>query len=277
MGLSSKPKNWSRRAAPIGTIRVRDELGRSPAVRYIKVRMDGPKQARWMEFARHFWEQLNGRVPPGKKVIHLDGNTLNDAVDNLALGDPGDSAFIWHDNNPAKSARNYAACRRGTIRSNIERARIHRDTSILESKWYPVDPIRQIVHMQPFRKRWQVYAAFGFSGDKRKSDSIALGWPALPVTGACVLAELVIVGGWLDGAELWRRARDRRRRLGRRECTDRERFQTFSILRKAGVLMRRGRQYRIPPSVVTPPACPVIPVRGCDLDEYQGFTREMAA
>ena len=60
----------------VGTIRQRrDKNGK--ARNYIKVR-----EHRWVESARHLWEITYGWIS-GDVVHHLDGNSLNDELDNL--------------------------------------------------------------------------------------------------------------------------------------------------------------------------------------------------
>jgi len=39
----------------------------------------------WIECARFVWIQHNGEIPKGFLIHHIDGDTLNDVVDNLAL------------------------------------------------------------------------------------------------------------------------------------------------------------------------------------------------
>lgn len=40
---------------------------------------------RWKLRARIVWEEHNGPIPEGMRVIHLDGNKENDSIENLAL------------------------------------------------------------------------------------------------------------------------------------------------------------------------------------------------
>jgi hypothetical protein len=52
---------------------------------YIKVSMGGPYKQRWKEKHRWLWEQANGRIPEGMKIIFLDNNPLNCRLENLAM------------------------------------------------------------------------------------------------------------------------------------------------------------------------------------------------
>lgn len=44
--------------------------------------------------ARFVWEKANGPIPPGKKVIHLDGDRMNCDISNLELIDDGEIAVV---------------------------------------------------------------------------------------------------------------------------------------------------------------------------------------
>lgn len=48
---------------------------------YIKIKVHSHL---WVQKSRVIWEQKNGKIPKGYKIIHLDGNALNDDIDNLA-------------------------------------------------------------------------------------------------------------------------------------------------------------------------------------------------
>jgi hypothetical protein len=39
----------------------------------------------WVPLARYTWEQVNGKIPKGMKIVHKDFNTLNCDIDNLEL------------------------------------------------------------------------------------------------------------------------------------------------------------------------------------------------
>lgn len=53
--------------------------------RWIKVREDGPPQKRWVRLAVYMWERVHGPVPEGMRLVHLDGDTMNSELTNLAL------------------------------------------------------------------------------------------------------------------------------------------------------------------------------------------------
>ena len=158
--MPSGAGNYSRAPLPVGTIRMR-ERARGHVCRFIKVRDNGPKASRWIPLARHWWEKNRGRVPPGKRVCHLDGDSLNDDPSNYGLLTPGDVIFIQLERDPAMALRNRKRCRAGTARSNRERAFARRLRELLPSKWYAVDVAARVVVNVPHRKRWQVYAAHG--------------------------------------------------------------------------------------------------------------------
>ena len=74
-------------ASAIGTVSVWAETRRKQRCRHrvVKVSHHGNKWQRWRPFARHWWEQNVGPIPEGYRVIHKDGNALNDEPGNLVL------------------------------------------------------------------------------------------------------------------------------------------------------------------------------------------------
>lgn len=191
---------------PIGTIRIRKACESSPARRVIKYRLDGPAYRRWMPFARWWWLKHRGPIPEGLRVLHVDGNTLNDDPSNLMLGTAADNVFLAHDRDPAMSEDNFRRMREGTREHNRLRSRIRRATDWLDSRWYPVDLAAKVIHNLPQKHRTKVWAAVGFdagpvaaNGEGR--DSAALGFLGRPFLEACILAALLEVenasGVWL--------------------------------------------------------------------------------
>lgn len=273
-------KDWSRAPMQVGTIRLRHKRGAKPC-RMIKVRMDGPKPERWKEYARWWWEQNRGPVPAGKRVCHADGDTLNDAPDNLVLLTPGDVVFLAHERDPAMSRRNRRQASRATAQSNRERAACRRLREWLPSKWYPVDVAARVIHNTPFRKRWQCYAAHGLEGcdrggNGRGFESAALGWPGANDGEAFILAALY-GAGWLTIDRLAALASTLReqRRVG--DVASHEQF--ISSLHVRGLIIRRGwgerSSFHVSPRASRSAPCPVVPIRGSDLvgECFTGFER----
>ncbi len=64
--MARRKKDWSRQPVPVGTIALRHRRGY--AVRFIKIRMDGPKSGRWMSYALLWWRRHRGPVPAGYRV-----------------------------------------------------------------------------------------------------------------------------------------------------------------------------------------------------------------
>jgi hypothetical protein len=70
----------------IGTVVIRRARTGAPT-RWIKVREDGPLYRRHIPLARYFWTRHHGPLPPGWIVMHRDGDSLNDDLDNLMAVD----------------------------------------------------------------------------------------------------------------------------------------------------------------------------------------------
>ena len=63
------------------------------------IRCDGYKHIKvgehnWKTEQVLVWEKANGEVPKGYKLLHLDGNSLNNDLDNLMLISDGESVTI---------------------------------------------------------------------------------------------------------------------------------------------------------------------------------------
>lgn len=65
---------------PVGAVTVNAE-----GYKLRKRRMEGTQWERWEFLHRAVWEEANGPVPPGMRVIFLDGDKLNCSPENLAL------------------------------------------------------------------------------------------------------------------------------------------------------------------------------------------------
>lgn len=83
----------ARRWTVVGAVTVRTDKG-GQKYRFIKARHDGPPQHRWRPFAHHVWEKAHGPVPKGHRVVHLDLDSMNDELANLACLSGGE-AIQW--------------------------------------------------------------------------------------------------------------------------------------------------------------------------------------
>lgn len=96
---------------PVGTVRLYRVKGQAPA-RFIKVRDDGPENDRWEAYAVWLWRRDHGPVPPEHRVMHGDGNTLNDSPGNLVCVSRTEAIRLVKQNNPDAEARRIASIRR---------------------------------------------------------------------------------------------------------------------------------------------------------------------
>lgn len=189
---------WSRDGLPIGTVRVRKNSQRRHA-RMIKVAADGPRGRRWITLARHWWLHNRGPIPAGMRVVHRDGDTLNDDPGNYILCGAGDVAYLARTWDPTLDERNACAVAIGTAKCNRDRSRVRRATSYLPGYWYAVDPARRVVVNDPHRSRIALYrhilGASLASANGTGIEAAVLGWPGIPGIDAAVLAAIA------DGAD----------------------------------------------------------------------------
>lgn len=148
---------------PVGTVVVRRDTstsGRRICSRFVKVRDDGPPGRRWIGYSRWWWEKNRGPVPPGKLVLHKDGDSLNDDPSNLILGTSGMKLVIAHrDKQWSQDQHTRAAV--GCAEWNRRNGRINRSKNFLKNYWYPVVDQMSVILNIPFRKRKRVIACFG--------------------------------------------------------------------------------------------------------------------
>jgi len=58
---------------------------------YNEIKVD---HAKWIAVSRYNWMQVHGEIPQGYVIFHIDGNHLNDHIDNLCLITRGQMATI---------------------------------------------------------------------------------------------------------------------------------------------------------------------------------------
>jgi len=65
---------------PLGSITIRTDKSNKQR-RWIKI--EEPNI--WIEYAKFIWIKHNGKIPKGYLIHHIDKDTLNDDIENLAL------------------------------------------------------------------------------------------------------------------------------------------------------------------------------------------------
>lgn len=179
------------KVSPIGTIRIQRTKGAKPR-RLIKVSNEGSTGARWITYARWWWTKHMGPVPAGKRVIHVDGDTLNEEPSNYAVVSAADVAFLAHERDPKMSERNFARMRIGAARHNHFRAVTDRLLRFYPNAWYAVDFENKVIRMDPSRQEWISYARAGLVvDDPRTVRAASLGFATLTLGQACILHVLM--------------------------------------------------------------------------------------
>jgi len=148
---------------PLGTVVIRCEIanGRRRYTRFIKVKMTGPYQKKWIQYSRWWWEKNRGPIPEGQLVLRKDGQTLNDSPDNLILGTPGMKLVLAHQRDQAWSREQHARAGAGTAKDNRRRGQTNRFWKFLTNYWYPVVDSVSVILNVPFRRRSRLIRCFG--------------------------------------------------------------------------------------------------------------------
>lgn len=141
--------------------RQRDSQGKIRGV--LKVRFVKLPSGKWKRFARHLWESINGPLPAGHRVYHLDFDNLNDDPDNLAAMTPGQWINYCHEQDPKMSAENRRGEKRlGAMRKfNSTVAAVRRQFEFLPLYWYLVDDAAKQVVNEPYRRRSDLCNVYG--------------------------------------------------------------------------------------------------------------------
>jgi hypothetical protein len=124
----------ARNYKPVGTIVVRRDKKKSrvgrPAKgslklrRWLKVTDWGRPQDRWLPYALYLYERNVGPIPPGKFVVHADGDTLNDSLANLILVDRGEHMKRMDVYSPGSVARARQAASKAALARHETNRRI---------------------------------------------------------------------------------------------------------------------------------------------------------
>lgn len=134
-----------RRAAAIGDTSVFTLAGRR--YRAIKV-LDDRQQPVWKPYANHVYAAHHGPIPPGRRVIHADGNSLNDDPQNLILGTAADTLFVALEQ-PDVEARRVKKLAKVNAKRNHEVAALNRAFRILRREWYLVIHPKRFIRVLP--------------------------------------------------------------------------------------------------------------------------------
>lgn len=80
-----KKGNVPHNHVPVGTIAVTTDG-------YKKIKISEPNV--WKLYSRYIWEENNGPIPKGCKIIHVNGDRLDDRIENLDIISSSDMARI---------------------------------------------------------------------------------------------------------------------------------------------------------------------------------------
>ena len=95
VGLSEEKLNNIRRTQykvghkPLNHKPIGASYIRSDGYKYVKV-----AEHNWKTEQKLVWKEANGEIPDGYKILHLDGNSLNNNLDNLMLISNGESVTV---------------------------------------------------------------------------------------------------------------------------------------------------------------------------------------
>jgi len=82
-------------AKKIGSIKIA-VCGNKKPRRLIKVR-DAKGDNEWEFYARYIWEQVNGKIPEGYVIHHVNKDRLDDRIENLLLLSPTEHIIMHKD------------------------------------------------------------------------------------------------------------------------------------------------------------------------------------
>ena len=87
--------------------------------RWIKVADEGRPQDRWIAYARWLWLRHRGPIAKGLSVVHLDGDTLNDQLQNLVLASDRQRMQLQRRRDPEMEVRRSAASRQAAAQRHM--------------------------------------------------------------------------------------------------------------------------------------------------------------
>ena len=103
LGLRCNQNVWLKQAAdkqryPVGTVKLYKIRGKKRSKNEKEIRdqlfIKLTDDWHWTRLCDYIWECNNGSIPDGHYVIHLDGNLLNNRIDNLELVSSTENAYM---------------------------------------------------------------------------------------------------------------------------------------------------------------------------------------
>jgi rubrerythrin len=96
----------------VGTIRVVTRERKGNITRFREIKVSGILQGKhkWIPYARYLWLKENGPIPDGYFVVHINGDTLNDSLENLQIVNRSEHLALQKKRNPGwkkKAIRSY--------------------------------------------------------------------------------------------------------------------------------------------------------------------------
>jgi hypothetical protein len=265
-----KPKRERRERQPRRKFNVGDTATfnvKGHMRQYTKVaERTGHFRSDWRPTSELVWEQHYGAIPDGKKLYHVNGNTTDDRIENLAAGTIADIVLNWRQRKPdnwqVSKAKSLRACSRALRAKEIARKVL----GFMPEMFYPVDHTKHEILNVPCHDKIDVYEAVGFDREEmaagmpkyhrgRRAAAAALGWPGMSVAEACVL--VVMEGrGWCHHGDVLDKVRKVEMvRTGSWPGSVHALRKVFDKARQRGYLERRRNgkhvEWRLPPHLAS--------------------------
>lgn len=91
-----RPTMFKEGRAPTNALPIGTEMTLTDGYVWVKVddKPKAPKQANWKQKHRLIWEEANGSIPEGHKLVFLDGDRTHVELENLALVSNAELAML---------------------------------------------------------------------------------------------------------------------------------------------------------------------------------------
>ena len=112
----------ARKYRAVGSVTERNDKSGNK-YRWIKIKDWGRPQDKYIPYARYVWQKHKGPIPPGMLVVHADGKTLNDNLDNLRLVDRPGHIRLMQERDPGIVKRMRANAAKANKRKSVNNKR----------------------------------------------------------------------------------------------------------------------------------------------------------